>query len=182
MAEFSENLGDLSAENFKVYNKVGEGEEIAVKAVENSGDGKYTISLDKALFPGQQYDILLANDIISPGGASAFAQPEIDENSDGFWKIFTLSAKSYPLNIKSVIDNGTFAEIIIENAEAEDKQIIVTWFNEYGTMVDFVMKNIDETATSPLVVNRNNNKASALVKAYVCDLSANGALNIFDIN
>lgn len=182
VAEFSENLGDLSAENFKVYNKVGEGEEIAVKAVENSGDGKYTISLDKALFPGQQYDILLANDIISPGGASAFAQPEIDDNSDGFWKIFTLSAKSYPLNIKSVIDNGTFAEITFENAETEDKQIIVTWFNEDGTMVDFVMKNIDETATSPLVVNRNNNKASALVKAYVCDLSANGALNIFDIN
>ena len=178
--KLSEDMGALTKADFKVLNE--EGEEIIISAVEKGDEGEYVLTFQKSLFPGREYDLLIKNDLLSPGGASAFLQPEEDTDGNGYWKAAGLTAKSYNLNIQSISKANDHVLLTFENEGVSGKYISVSWFDENGIMVDFALSEINAETTSPLTISRTNSKAATEALAYVIDLSVNGAVKLYDIN
>lgn len=178
--KFSEDMGALTKENFKVLNE--EGEEIIISGIEKGDVGEYVLTFQKNLFPGREYDLLIKNGLLSPGGASAFLQPEEDTDGDGYYKAQSLIAKSFDLNIESISMGRDYAEISFTNGDVFGKYISLSWFDENGIMVDFALSEINGDESSPLRINRTNSKAASEALAYVIDLSVNGAVKLYDIN
>lgn len=176
--KFSEDMGNITKDNFKVLNE--EGEEILISAVEKGDEGKYVLTFQKKLFPGREYDLLIKNGLISPGGASAFWQSE--EGEDSYHRAQSLKAKSFDLNIESISEESGYVLLTFTNNSVSDKYISVSWFDERGVMVDFALTKINGETTSPLKISRTNQKPANEATAYVIDLGLNGAVKLYDIN
>lgn len=187
--EFSEDIGELTSENFKIFNTVNdEPEEISISSITNVGNGVYTIVPSKDFLYGQKYDICLKNGFKSVAGGIAFKEPAEDENGDGYWKLTTVTTPKYALNVDSITDNGTSVDVHFNNTDISDKWCAVCWYDDNGALVDFAILPIVEVYSGEYrTFERNNSTAFSEIKVSIFAFNNDsesadfGALDVIEV-
>ena len=187
--EFSEDIGELTSENVKIFNTINdEPEEISASSITNVGNGVYTITPSKDFLYGQKYDICLKNGFKSAAGGVAFKEPAEDENGDGYWKLTTVTTPKYALNVSQITDNSSAVDVTFANTDISDKWVAVCWYDANGAMVDFTIKAVTEVYDGDIIsFARNNNVSYSEIKVNVFAFNTDtesadyGAVDVIEI-
>lgn len=175
--KFTEDMGQLSPEDFKIFNTVPD--EISVNSVTKIADGEYEIVTEKSeLKFGREYDLYVKCGLKSAAGAIAFQEPA---DAEDYWKADSFTTAEYALNVASALNSSDKATITFNNSGISDKFAAVCWFDNSGNMVDCIISPITAADGESQEFLRTTNTAAANIKVVIFG-SENGADKVYDIH
>jgi len=175
-AVFTEDMGQLTADDFKLFNKVPD--EIGIISVTKASECEYEIVTEKSeLKYGREYDLYVKCGLKSASGAIAFEEPE---NAEDYWRAASFTTAEYALNIASVLNGSDKATITFNNSGISDKFAAVCWFDNSGNLVDCTISPITAANGESQDFSRTTAAAAAKIKVVIFG-SENGADKVYDI-